>query len=94
MLRQDHFKFNYYVGFESELFDLKKDPRELHNLSTVKSHCDRRRYFETQLRKLLDPEEIDKKALADQAELIENFGGVEQALRSGTKAETPPPATE
>jgi len=91
MLRQGHFKYNYYVGFGPELFDLKRDPLELHNLVPEKSHTDRVQYFEKQLRELLDPEAIDKKARADQARLVEEFGGVERALRSGTKAETPPP---
>jgi choline-sulfatase len=91
MLRQGHFKYNYYVGFGPELFDLKRDPLELHNLVPEISHTDRVQYFEKQLRELLDPEAIDKKARADQARLVEEFGGVERALSSGTKAETPPP---
>ena len=91
MLRQDQFKFNYYVGFEPELFDLQHDPLELHNLVPQKFLADRVQYFEARLRDLLDPEEIDKKAKADQARLVEKFGGVEQALNAGTKAETPPP---
>jgi hypothetical protein len=40
---------------------------------------------------LLDPEAIDKKAKADQARLVKEFGGVEMALATGTKAETPAP---
>ena len=91
MLRQDHFKFNYYVGYDPELFDLKEDPLELHNLAPEKSHSDRVRYFEGRLRELLDPEEIDEKAKAVQARLVEEFGGVELALETGTKAETPAP---
>ena len=93
MLRQGQFKFNYYVGFDCELFDLKRDPLELHNLVAEKAHTDRVRYFEERLRELLDPEAIDVKAKADQARLVADFGGLELALRSGTRAETPPPAT-
>jgi choline-sulfatase len=91
MLRQGRFKFNYYVGFEPELFDLARDPLELDNLAQQKAHAERVRYFETRLRELLDPEAIDEEARADQARLVEAFGGVERALGSGTKAETPPP---
>ena len=91
MLRQGHFKFNYYVGFEPELFDLNQDPLELNNLAVEKAYADRVRYFEKRLRELIDPEAIDKKAKADQARLIEEFGGVELALETGTKAETPAP---
>jgi choline-sulfatase len=91
MLRQGHFKYNYYVGFDAELFDLQNDPQELTNLISEETQADRVRDFETQLREIMDPEAIDKQAKADQASFIEQFGGVELALRSGTKGETPPP---
>jgi choline-sulfatase len=72
-LTQDHFKFNYYVGFEPELFDLKQDPQELNNLAAEKAHAERVHYFEKQLRGLLDPEAIDKKAKADQNDFVFHF---------------------
>jgi hypothetical protein len=33
MLRKRRFKLIFYVGFPPELFDLKADPEELHDLS-------------------------------------------------------------
>ena len=91
MLRQGHFKYHYYVDYEPELFDLESDPLELNNLASQPSHAGIVRGFEQRLRELLDPEAVDKQAKEAQARLIVNIGGVEQALHSGTRAETPPP---
>jgi len=91
MLRQGRFKFIYYVGFEPELFDLERDPQELDNLAADDAHGNIVRKFESQLKELLNPEKIDARAKADQAKLIQDFGGIDLALRSGTEAETPAP---
>jgi choline-sulfatase len=91
MLRQGRFKFNYYVGFEPELFDLERDPQELDNLAPDDAYGNIVRKFEFKLRELLEPEKIDAHARADQAKLVQDFGGVDLALRSGTEAETPAP---
>lgn len=91
MLRQGQFKYNYYVGYEAELFDLSNDPLELENLAFNKAYADRVYDFEKLLREIMDPEAVDTEARSAQARLIEKFGGVEQALGAGTRAETPPP---
>ena len=41
MIRKGNWKYNYYVGFEPELFDLKNDPEEMVNLAGVKEHADK-----------------------------------------------------
>ena len=91
MLRQGHYKYIYYVGYDAELFDLQNDPQELKNLILEAAQADRVRDFERQLREIMDPEAVDKQAKADQAHFVEQFGGIELALRSGTAGETPPP---
>jgi hypothetical protein len=32
MLRQGNFKYNVYVGYEPQLFNVKEDPFEINNL--------------------------------------------------------------
>ena len=92
MLRQGQFKYHYYVGYGAELFDLQNDPLELENLVSDKSNTDRVLDFEKQLREIVDPETADRQAKEAQARLVVQFGGIETALQSGTRAETPPPA--
>ena len=92
MLRNGRFKYNYYVGYPPELFDLAADPGEERNLarrpaSTLGSCAQ----FETQLRAMLDPEATDARAKADQAALIARFGGPEKACNVGAPGATPAP---
>ncbi len=91
MLRRGRYKFIYYVGFEPELFDLETDPDELDNLAREDAYRATVTEFERELRLILDPEAIDAEAKRDQAALVEAFGGVEIASRSGTLNETPAP---
>jgi choline-sulfatase len=91
MLRSGRFKYNYYVGHEPELFDLASDPGEEHNLAANADHAATVSRFETELRNILDPEATDKRAKADQAALIERFGGPEKARNIGAPGATPAP---
>jgi choline-sulfatase len=47
------------------------------------------RMMEAALRRICDPEAMDALAKADQAAMIENFGGREAASRIGAKGATP-----
>jgi choline-sulfatase len=67
MVRLQNYKLNYYHRQGTELFDLEKDPRELHDLSddggceSIKNHL---------LQIVMDgwdPDEVDAKVLKDQA---------------------------
>jgi choline-sulfatase len=91
MLRRGRHKYHYYVGFEPELFDLIEDPEETRNLATDPQYKDLLETFETALREICDPEEIDRKAKEDQDDLIERFGGPEKARSVGTPGATPVP---
>lgn len=93
MLRRGRWKYIHYVGFTPELFDLEKDPEETRNLAadpecaTILADLDR------QLRTICTPEATDAQAHADQAAMIERYGGREAALKLGAPAATPPPET-
>ncbi|MDU8927122.1 sulfatase-like hydrolase/transferase [Alisedimentitalea sp. MJ-SS2] len=91
MLRKGRWKLNYYVGFASELYDMRDDPEELTDLAADPIHAETLTEMETALRAILDPEAVDAQAFADQAELIASHGGREAALKLGAPGATPPP---
>jgi choline-sulfatase len=94
LLRRGRFKYVHYVGFEPELFDLHADPDELTNLAADPAHTGVLAALESDLRGVLDPDEVDERAKASQRELVERFGGREAALSMGTTAETPAPGDD
>ncbi len=47
--------------------------------------------MKTALRQIVDPEAAGAQAFADQAAVIEGYGGREQALKPGAPAATLPP---
>lgn len=89
MLTQGKYKFHYYVGYASELFDLEADPEEAHDLAALPQYQPVLQQFEALLRQMLDPEAVDREAKRDQLALIERFGGREAALKLGYPGETP-----
>lgn len=91
MLRNGHFKYNHYVGYAPELFDVVSDPGEEHDLAQDPAHVLILATFEAQLRDMLDPEATDAKAKAAQAALIERWGGPEKAKDIGAPGATPAP---
>jgi len=91
MLRNARFKYNHYVGYPPELFDLAADPGEERNLAGDAGHAAIAAAFAVRLRRMLDPEATDARAKADQAALIARFGGPEKALNVGAPGATPAP---
>ena len=91
MLARGRFKYHYYVGFPPELFDLEGDPEEARDLAPDPGHAPVLREFETELRAMLDPEAVDRRAKNDQNALVERFGGRERALKKGPPGATPVP---
>lgn len=89
MLRRGRWKYHHYVGYAPELFDLETDAAELTNVAGA--HPAVVAELEAALRGICDPEATDRRAKADQAALVERFGGRERALETGTKGATPAP---
>lgn len=91
MLRRGRWKYHHYIGFPPELFDLETDPEELHDLASDPAHAETLKEMEAALREICDPDAVDAAAKADQAALVERFGGRDAALTSGTPGATPVP---
>jgi choline-sulfatase len=82
MLRQGAWKYIYFAeGHPALLFDIDRDSRELHNLADDTAHADIVRALDAQLLQILDPEEINRQAFADQAQKIADLGGLD-AIRN------------
>lgn len=91
MIRRGRYKYIYYHGFEPELYDLETDPEEMNDLARDPKYKGLLREFETYLRNMLDPEEVDRRAKAAQAILIGHYGGVEKVRSYGGPVTTPTP---
>lgn len=91
MLRKGDYKYVHYLGFAPELYNLADDPEELNNLGGSGDHKDILRGFEDRLRNMVDMDEIDSRAKADQAAWIEDHGGREKILDAPGINATPSP---
>jgi choline-sulfatase len=93
MVRFGRYKYCHYVAYRPQLFDLESDPEELNDLAGDPRHAAIVAEGQRQLRAVLDPEEVDARAKARQAELLARFGGREAALARGDLGFTPAPGT-
>ena len=93
MLRSARHKYVHYVGGPPQLFDLATDPEERCDLaeSPDSEAAALLARFEAELRALLDPEAVDRRAKADQAARVATYGGREAVLARGTFANSPTP---
>lgn len=89
MLRRGRWKYHYYVGFRPELFDLETDPEELIDLAQSAAHAEVLASMHQSLLAICDPEAVDRQAQADQAALIDGYGGPEVAHKLGSSTSTP-----
>ena len=91
MIRKGRFKLIHYEGFTPEMFDLVADPEELRNIAEEPSMAKVRNALYDALLAICNPQDIDAMAHADQAAMIESYGGFEIARTMGAPAATPPP---
>ncbi|MCL4112025.1 UNVERIFIED_CONTAM: hypothetical protein GTU68_034528 [Idotea baltica] len=91
MLRRGKMKYIHYVNDVPQLFDLATDPTEVNDLAADPAHAETLAQLEIELRELLDPEAVDAEAKADQAAIIEKFGGRDGIAKRGTFTNSPAP---
>ncbi|MFL2844895.1 MAG: sulfatase-like hydrolase/transferase [Candidatus Puniceispirillaceae bacterium] len=94
MLLKGHWKFIYYVSMQPQLFNLFEDPDELRDLGADPDYADIRCQMEADLRLICDPEAVDAAAKADQAAIVEAYGGIEAVVARGGFGATPPPGVD
>jgi choline-sulfatase len=70
---------------------MEADPGEERILAAAPTHAAKLAAFDAELRRMLDPEATDARAKADQAALIERFGGPAKAANIGAPGATPAP---
>ena len=93
MLRKGRWKLNHYVGFTPELFDLSQDREETNDLAADPAYAKVLSDLMEALCRMIDPDAVNAQAFADQADMIEGYGGLESALKLGAPGATPPPKT-
>ncbi len=78
MIRVRNWKYTAYAGFAPQLFDLNTDPFEENDLGLSGDHQNIRDHLHQRLcREFGDPEAVSAAAFSDQAERIEELGGVD-----------------
>ncbi len=81
MLRHGKYKYIYYVGYPPQLFNVVKDPEEMHDLIDDPAFAELAEEMDARLRSVADPEEVDAKAKALQESILNAHGGREHVLR-------------
>ncbi|NKB57346.1 MAG: sulfatase-like hydrolase/transferase [Alphaproteobacteria bacterium] len=89
MLRDGTDKLIYHVDMPSQLFDLKIDPEETNDLAAQGG--DVLASLENKLRGIVDPEEVDRRAKADQRAHMDRHGGADAVRERGTFNYSPVP---
>ena len=82
MIVKGDYKYVYYVGEDPQLFNLKKDPEELIDLSKSEKYSAILREMEGELRGIVDPEKIHESAKNAQKVLLDSYGGEEAFLKN------------
>ncbi len=90
MIRQGDWKYIYYAGgYPAQLFNLRTDPDELVDLEKSPDHQGILKIMYGHLTGILDPEEVNAQAMAEQSALLEKWGGAETVLAMPNFNHTP-----
>ena len=73
MLRRGRHKYVYYPDEPDQLFDIEADPNELRNLATDPEYETLRAEFEADLREIVNPDAVDRRARRDQERRLEEL---------------------
>jgi choline-sulfatase len=91
LIRKEAHVLHHYVGYEAELFNLADDPDQTSNLADDPASAAILADLLAELNSVCDPRQVDAAAKADQAALVDRFGGPAAAALIGTPDATPPP---
>lgn len=91
MIRVDHYKYVHYCKYAPQLFDLQADPEEVHDLAADPAMVEVLAKCRARLLAMLDPDAVDRRARARQAQLLEANGGREAVIARGDLGFTPAP---
>ncbi len=92
--RRGRYKLLYFVDMPVQVFDLEADPGETNDISGSDEGRRQAAALEAELRTILDPEAVDRRAKADQLAQIERMGGIEACLSKGNYLNNPVPGKE
>lgn len=91
MIRHGKYKYVHYIGYPAQLFDLEADPEELIDLATNPHYAAALDECRDRLYRMCDPDEVDARAKARQAELLAINGGKDAVIARGDLGFTPAP---
>ena len=91
MVRWSKWKYNYYVGYPPQLFNLEDDPDELNDLAQIDEYKSIIDDANRRLRQICDPEQINQQCFEDQAARIKELGGVDACKNLFVFNHTPTP---
>ena len=92
MVRQGNWNLVHYVGYPPQLFDLAADPFEEQDLAGRPEVADIQSRLYDELRNIVDPDEANRLAFADQQTRIDSLGGVDGILSRAEFGFTPAPS--
>ncbi|OZI71603.1 sulfatase-like hydrolase/transferase [Bordetella genomosp. 12] len=94
MVRDERYKYVYYVGYPAQLFDLLVDPEELRDVAAEPEMVPVIERLDAELRSICDPEAINDLAKSDQSALLEKHGGKSVIQAKGDFSFSPAPGTQ
>src|SRR5262249_42902488 len=92
-VRVGKWKYVHYAKYGPQLFNLERDPDEMNDLAADPAHASALEECRRKLYAICNPEDVDRRARARQAELIALNGGREAVIKRGDFGFTPAPGT-